>query len=415
MRFHRPGRTGVVLGLLALSAMACTGAGASAATSAARHGASLTRAYQMMDRYAVPSAAGDISTVAAGVGGPGWARTVSVANVGDNGKGPCGVSYGSGRLYIADSGSVRSVNQRTGWLTTPAGTGSSGPLGDGGPAASANLFNACGVVVDHQGNLVIGDGGDNRVRVVAARTGTFYGQAMTAGHIYPVAGNGTIGPAGNGGLATKADVTAPDSVAVDGAGNLVIGDGHDSIPDQGGDTVRVVAHRAGTFYGQAMKAGHIYNVAGNGSPGFSGDGGKATAAKINSPAGVAVDAAGNLLIADYGNNRIRVVVAASSGTYYGQAMTAGHIYSVAGKGKAGFSGDGGPATSAKIDGPNAVTVDGAGNLLISDTDNDRVRVVAASSGTYYGQAMTAGDIGTYERSRTPGSSRRLVIEHTAQL
>jgi hypothetical protein len=356
----------------------------------------------MMDRYAVPSAAGDISTVAAGVGGPGWARTVSVANVGDNGKGPCGVSYGSGRLYIADSGSVRSVNQRTGWLTTPAGTGSSGPLGDGGPAASANLFNACGVVVDHQGNLVIGDGGDNRVRVVAARTGTFYGQAMTAGHIYPVAGNGTIGPAGNGGLATKADVTAPDSVAVDGAGNLVIGDGHDSIPDQGGDTVRVVAHRAGTFYGQAMKAGHIYAVAGDGTAGYSGDGGLATATELWSPQGVAVDGAGNLLIADTGNRRIRVV-AARTGMFYGRAMTAGHIYTVAGDGTPGFSGDGGPATAAELWGPRGVAVDGAGNLLIADARNHRIRVVAASTGMFYGQAMTAGDIYTVAGDGTHGS------------
>ena len=252
------------------------------------------------------------------------------------------------------------------------------------------------MAVDGAGNLVIADTDNDRVRVVAASTGTFYGQAMTAGDIYTVAGDGKAGFSGDGGPATSAELDYPDGVAVDGAGNLV-------IADTGNNRVRVVAASTGTFYGQAMTAGDIYTVAGDGTAGFSGDGGPATSAELNDPAGVAVDGAGNLVIADTSNNRVRVV-AASTGTFYGQAMTAGDIYTVAGDGTGGFSGDGGPATSAELDSPYGVAVDGAGNLVIADTDNNRVRVVAASTGTFYGQAMTAGDIYTVAGDGTSGFS-----------
>ena len=131
----------------------------------------------------------------------------------------------------------------------------------------------------------------------------------------------------------------------------------------------MAAASTGTFYGQAMTADHIYTVAGNGKAGFSGDGGPATAAELRG-ASVAVDHHGNLVIDDGGNNRIRVV-AASTGTFYGQAMTADHIYTVAGNGKAGFSGDGGPATAAGLS-PSAVTVDAPGNLVIDDSGNNRI-------------------------------------------
>jgi secreted PhoX family phosphatase len=165
----------------------------------------------------------------------------------------------------------------------------------------------------------------------------------------------------------------------------------------------VIAASTGTFYGRAMTAGDIYTIAGNGKLGFSGDGGPATSAEFNEPAGVAVDGAGNLLIADFFNERIRVV-AATTGTFYGQAMTAGDVYTVAGNGTSGFAGDGGPATAAELSEPAGVAVDAEGNLVIADTDNERVRVVAASTGTFYGQAMTAGDIYTIAGNGTPGFS-----------
>ena len=214
-------------------------------------------------------------------------------------------------------------------------------------------------------------------------------------------------------------------MTVDHSGNLVIADsGYSSYARAGrgsggrrrepadrryrqpaghdGSRVQVVAHKTGTFYGQPMAAGYIYTIAGTGTAGFSGDGGPATQAKLHDPQDVAVDSAGNLLIADTGNQRIRVV-AHKTGTLYGVSMTAGHIYTVAGTGTGGFSGDGGPATKAKLHNAAWVAADAAGNLLIADTGNNRVRVVAARTGTYYGVSMTAGDIYTVAGTGIGGS------------
>ena len=327
---------------------------------------------------AAASTAGVISTVAGGVGGPGRATAVALR--------PCGVAFGAGRLYIGGGASVRAVDPGTDRLTTPAGTGVAGPLGDGRSGTRAGLMAACGAAVDHAGNLLIADTRHQRIRVVAASSGSFYGQAMTAGDIYTIAGNGTPGFAGDGGPATSAELRSPASVAVDAAGNLLIADTFNQ-------RIRVAAASTGSFYGKAMTAGDIYTIAGTGTRGFAGDGGPATSAELNTPEGVAADAAGNLLIADTFNQRIRVA-AASSGTFYGQAMTAGDIYTVAGTGTGGFAGDGGPATSAELSDPQGVAADAAGNLLIADVGNQRIRVVAAATGSFYGKAMTAGDIYT---------------------
>jgi trimeric autotransporter adhesin len=428
--------------------------------------------------YGQAMTAGDIYTVAGngkrgylGDGGPATSAELS---------GPDGVAVdGAGNLVIDDPGNyrVRVVAASTGTfygqamtagdIYTVAGNGKRGYLGDGGPATSAELNYTQRAAVDGAGNLVIADAYNYRVRVVAGSTGTFYGQAMTAGDIYTVAGNGGDGYSGNGGPATSAELDLPYDVALDSAGNLV-------IADSANDRVRVVAGSTGTFYGQAMTAGdiytvagsgnnlgssgsgglavnaelarppftgapsevavdsgnyavaqsarvwfscgtagtyfgramtagHIYGVAGNGQTGYSGDGGPAVSAKLGLPAGVAVDAAGNLVIADRDNSRVRVV-AGSTGTFYGQAMTAGDIYTVAGNGTQGYSGDGGPATAAELLVPEGVAVDGSGNLVIADTGNDRVRVAAGSTGTFYGQAMTAGDIYTVAGNGTAGST-----------
>jgi trimeric autotransporter adhesin len=364
-----------------------------------------------------PAATGDIATVAGGAGGPAKATNVSLYNRGvgltDT---PCGVSYAEGRLFVADGGAAREVNPASDWLTTPAGIGAIDSSfgnggGDGGPASAATLASACGATEDQHGNVVIADSGDNMIRLVAHRTGWFYGQHMTAGDIYDVAGNGTNSSNGNGVLATKAGLSNPQGVTVDPAGNLI-------IADTDNDLVRVVAGSNGTFYGKAMKAWHIYTIAGDVNSGYSGDGGPATKAELDGPYHVAVDAAGNLIIADHWNERIRVV-AESTGSYYGQAMTAGGIYTIAGNGTQGDSGDGGPATSAELDGPQDVSVDGAGNPVVADTGNGLVQVIAATSGTDFGQAMTAGNIypvagdgpTVYSGSALPATSAELDNPH----
>jgi trimeric autotransporter adhesin len=235
---------------------------------------------------------------------------------------------------------------KAGHIYTIAGNGTAGYSGERGPATSAELNSPIAVGVDAAGNVLIADWLNSRIRVVAASTGSLYGQTMTASDIYTIAGNGTFGYSGDGGRATSAALNRPRGVMVDAAGNLLLAD---TINDR----VRVVAASAGTFYGQAMTAGDIYTVAGNGHLVFCGDGGPATRAELGDPAGVAVDAAGNVLIADQQNNRIRVA-AARTGTFYGRAMTAGDIYTIAGKGIFGFSGDGGPATRAWLKRPAGV-------------------------------------------------------------
>jgi sugar lactone lactonase YvrE len=332
------------------------------------------------------AAPGTISTIAGGVGGPAKATRVALR--------PCGVVAGGGYLYVNAANTVRQVNANTDWLTTPAGTGVPGPLGDTGPAAAASLNSDCGITRDHFGNEVIADSFNGRIRVVAAHTGSYYGQAMTAAHIYTVAGRGTYGYRRDGVLATRAWLGQPQGVAVDATGNLLIADTNNR-------RIRVVAAHTGSYYGQAMSARHIYTVAGNGTYGFAGDGGPATSAELNEPSSVIADQAGNLVIGDRDNYRIRVV-AAHAGTFYGVPMTAGDIYTVAGNGTAGFSGDGGPAISAQV-APATVTVDATGNLVIAD-GNNRIRVVAARTGTFYGQAMTANHIYTVAGNGTSGFS-----------
>jgi hypothetical protein len=252
-------------------------------------------------------------------------------------------------------------------IYTIAGNGGCGLSGDGGPATAATLCITNNITVDPAGNVLITQGVDPAVRVVAAATGTFYGQTMTAGDIYTIAGNGNSGYSGDGGPATSATFTFPEGVGVDRFGNVLIGDTENS-------RVRVVAEHTGTFYGVAMTTGDIYTVAGTGNCGYNGDGIPATTANVCGPGGVPVDSAGNLVIADGGNRRIRVVPD-TSGTYYGQAMTAGDIYTIAGNGTAGCAGNGGPATAAEIGGSQGVSDNAAGDLIISDAGCREIRQV----------------------------------------
>jgi hypothetical protein len=298
-------------------------------------------------------------------------------------------------LVPGETGTLYGRPMTAGDTYTVAGGGTGSSIG-GGLATHAELRGAYGVALDSARNLIISEMNVNRIVVVAAITGTFYGQSMTAGHIYDIAGDGHGGFSGDGGPATSAELKQPQGVAVDSAGNVL-------IDDRLNNRIRVAAASTGTFYGQPMTAGDIYTIAGDGHAGFSGDGGPATSAELNYPDKVVADGAGNLVIADSNNGRIRVV-AGSTGTFYGQPMTVGDIYTVAGNGTQGFSGDGGPATGAELGSPEALTIDGNGNLVIADTFNQRIRVVAASPGTFYGQPMTVGDIYTVAGNGTRGFS-----------
>jgi trimeric autotransporter adhesin len=358
-----------------------------AASAAATHPMQRTRAQPQSAR-----AAGTITTIAGGVGGPAKASAVSLGY-------PCGIASSAGNLYVAQTTVIRKIAAINGELTSPVGVGIAGNSPNGTLASSAEIYSypdeACGVAADATGDLALATSASSEVRFVPAVSGTFYGQAMTAGDIYTVAGDGTGGFSGDGGPATSAQLLQPTAVAFDSSGNLL-------VADWGNDRIRVVAARTGTFYGQTMTAGDIYTIAGDGKRGFSGDGGPAVMAELDRPQGVAVDASGNVVIADTANGRIRVV-AASTGMYYGQSMTAGDIYTVAGDGSSLASGDGGPAVGAGLT-CTGVAVDSHGNLVIADSVNNRIRLVAATSGTFYGREMVAGDIYTIAGDGNAGFS-----------
>ena len=330
-----------------------------------------------------------IITTVAGSGQPGFA--------GDGGpaksallRSPWGIALdAAGNLYIADRNNhrIRKVSP-DGMITTVAGNGQSAYSGDGGPATSAS-FIPSGIALDAAGNLYIADRGNLRIRKVSPQ-----------GTISTVAGNGEFGFSGDGGPAILAGLLDPVDVALDATGNLFIGDAlnrglrrvaPDGIistvagtgsfrtsGDGGPATIaelnfptRMALDPSGNLYIAEVDSHRIRKIStegiistGDGTPGFFGDGRLATSASLFHPRGLAVDAAGNVFIADSRNNRIRKVSAA------------GIITTVAGNGQRGFSGDGGPAIDASLNSPFGVAVDTAGNLYIADSNNRRVRKVS---------------------------------------
>ncbi len=353
----------------------------------------------------------------------------------------------SGNLFISDAAAyrVRKIVP-SGVITTVAGTGQFGYSGDGGPGTSAAMTIPQGVSVDAAGNVFFADWLAHRIRRITP-----------AGRIDSVAGNGEAIFAGDGGLATAASLSAAVGVAVDPSGGFVIADsenarvrrvnaqglivtaagsGQASAPKDGGlatdagislpagiavsnTGVIYVADRGNKRVRRIGADGRISTAAGTGDSGYSGDGGQGSAARINSPAGVAVDAAGNLYVADRANHRVRRVdtrgiittfAGSASGGYSGdggpassatlafptgvtvdasgrvliadsgnnvirRVDTSGVISTVAGSGTAGFGGDGGPALRAQLNNPSGVVVDGAGDIIIADSSNRRVRRV----------------------------------------
>jgi hypothetical protein len=301
----------------------------------------------------------------------------------------------NGNMYIADANNnrIRKVTASTGIITTVAGGGTGG-LGDGGLATSAKLFTPFGVFVDSLDNIFIADKNNFRIRKVEASTGI----------INTIAGIGTQGFSGDGGLAINSELNSPSGVSVDNLGNVYIADGGNNRIRKINVSTGIINTIAGTGFASFGGDGGLANmatlnfpycifldgsnniyfsdrnnkrirkitsstniintVAGNGITGFSGDGASAINAKLNNPFGVAVDAMGNVYIADAGNNRIRKV-----------EVSTGIISTVAGNGIIGYSGDGSLATQATINNPYGVFVDIYNSIYIADTDNSRIRKV----------------------------------------
>ena len=295
---------------------------------------------------------------------------------------PVGVSAADGTVYVSDTGANVVAAVANGATTALAGSLSAfGEHGDGGPAASASLYHPGGTAVDAKGDVFIADSGDNVVREVTA-----------AGVIRRIAGTGIagLGIAGPFGFpAALSSLDHPQNVAVNAAGDVFVADTYNN---------RVV---------KVTPQGQVVTVAGDGVAGYSGDGRLAAFAELNSPTGVAVDAQGNLYIADSANNVIRRVDAKT-----GIITTVAGDYAAdkANDGLGGFSGDGGPATSAQLNDPQGVAVDGAGDLFIADTFNNAIREVtpAGTITTVVNAAPAAGGTppaGSESSGKAPTASK----------
>jgi uncharacterized protein (TIGR03437 family) len=327
-------------------------------------------------QYTISTIAGNGSRGYSGDSGPAPAAQLNQ---------PAAVALDSkGNLYIADSANhcVRMVSG--GNITTVAGNGTSGYTGDGGAATKAELNNPAAVAVDSSGNVYIADTGNNVIRKVSGgNISTFAGNVGNSGNPPGYGGDG--GPANNLGVL----FSAPAAVTLDSAGNLYIADsGNGLIREVTGGNINSVAgsgstatkltHPIGIAFDSAgnlyiadpgnrrvyqFSNGTLTTIAGNGALTFAGDNGPATSAALNDPTGVAVDAVGNVYIADKFNSRIRKV------------SPAGTITTVAGNGRLNYTGDGGSATQAALNFPNGVATDAAGNVYIADTTNNVIRML----------------------------------------
>lgn len=317
----------------------------------------------------------------------------------------------AGNVFVADQFNhrVRKIDP-TGTISTVAGTGERGYSGDGGPAVNAQLSYPRGVLVDSAANVYIADSGNSRIRKVDP-----------SGMIDTIAGASEASNLVNGGPATAARVSVPVRLAMDATGSLLVVEaGNDTVsrispsgaimPVAGtGEQIDrrnggpaslaqfsyprdIAADASGNVYvldtNQVRKIdtnGIITAVAGTGEYGYSGDGGPAIEAELEGPSVLELDAAGNMYLASSFRNRVRKI------------DVAGTITTIAGTGERGFSGDGGPATEAQLNSPRAIAVDSAGNVYVADNSNHRVRKIDTS-----GVITTFVGTGVRDRSRESG-------------
>ena len=279
-----------------------------------------------------------------------------------------------GNIYISDRRNhrIRKVDAITGIITTVVGMGAAGFSGDGGPATFSQLRYPFGISLDANGDLYIADLGNQRVRKMNISTGI----------ITTIAGTGTGGFSGDGGPATSAQFYNPFDIAIDKQFNVYVAD----LVNRRIRKIDATTNIISTF-------------AGNGTVGYSGDGGLAIDAQINEPRRIALDHQGGLYIVDIGEHRIRKI-----------DLTSSIITTIAGTGEAGFSGDGNIATQAKLNFPDAIAFDGSSNIYVADLTNHRIRKL-----TPYTPQNTDYTISTLAGTGTPGYNGDNILATSAQL
>jgi hypothetical protein len=323
-------------------------------------------------------------------------------------SGPMGLAaLPGGGVVIADEGNnrVRVVagstmhaygrTLKTHHIYTILGDGETRPPATGSFGASTSIGEPDAVAVDVRGDVFALSALSSQLFVVAARAGRFLGRAIEPGHVYLVAGNGSTGFGGDGTRAGLARFSGVASVAVSAQGI--------AIADSGNGRIRYVALESGVQFGLRMVSGDIYTIAGNGGqPTAAASSVPATHAFLGDPQGVAFDRSGDLVIANTGDNVVQLL-ASRSGRLLGHAVRSGFLYTLAGNGSAGYSGNGLAALKSAFFLPTAIAVDGFGNILLADSGNNRLRVVAESLGHFYGLEMTRGDVYTVAGSGSIGA------------
>ena len=323
------------------------------------------------------NAAGVITTFA-GTGVAGYSGDSGPASSAKLTSPYCIAVDASGVVYIGDASTVRVVNT-AGIISTIAGSGVVGFGGDGGPATLAQLNGPSGLAVDHSGNIYVADKKNHRLRKVG-----------TDGNITTIAGTGSVSFNGEGIPATTANLYEPSGVTIDAAGNLF-------VLEYINPRVRKIT-----------TSGIITTIAGNGTTGYSGDGGTAASATFDRPIGIVSDKNGDVYIGATFNNRIRKV------------HTNGVITSVVGNGFPGSAGDGGPATAAQLHAPTGVAIDAAGNLFVCSFYGNKVRKITNIVGAVnYNTCQSVAGIETFPNpsagsfsvrvSSTESSSMSIVV------
>jgi hypothetical protein len=334
-----------------------------AAAAAAAAGVAAVAAVAAVSASAL-AASGSAAGPAAAAAGP-VLSTLAYTATGPGGglKNPSGVSALNGTVWVSDTAANIVATLKGGATTAVAGSLTAfGQHGDGGPATSASLYQPGGTAEDAKGDLFIADSGDNTIREITA-----------AGTIRTIAGTGLL-----------RSLDRPQDVAVNARGDVLVAD------------------TAASKVVEITPAGRVLPVAGLGAAGYGGDHGPAVLARLDQPAGIAVDATGNLFIADAGNNVIRRVDARTGII----TTVAGSVAAdAASDGLGGFAGDGGPATAARLNDPQGVAVDGAGDLFIADTFNNAIReVTPAGTITTVVNATGAGGTAPAAGAETSGGA-----------